>query len=884
MGTLQDWLAGKPAWVGDALHRAAIAGEATTDDAREIALRVQAGHGILSAGQPACVPFDTVALTSADATTKVPLLGSIGPLDNVDRLLAGQQLKFGLRGLTVVYGENGSGKSGYARAARRLCTARVPIVLQSNVFSTELSAPSVTFTLKTGDADPVSHTWTEGAQLPDACQHISFLDTANAAAYIEDKTEILFLPPEVQVLTILGQLYVLAAQNCQAEVDRLTTEHGTPLGIQFTPTTTAGSLVGLLTTTTTLPRLPTEEQLKAAAQWDSEAAARLAELRLQLAQGPAAQAQALRRLAKTMQEVADSATNPLKALDPSQVEQDATILRRLEQARSAAETFASQRAGEFPIPTTGGETWRELFLLARRFAAEVDVVQDDGAFADGDLCVLCQQPLDSLAANRMNAFDDFITDATADALTAARQKRDDRVQQLRDLTILTAGHISQALSEHQSKEDLRAIVEAAALASQDLIEYRQQLIEYLQGGELNGDLPDTAPLIALAGAAAALVARAEILEVDNGFDAAAQKAVAELADRQTLAGCLALVSARRNGLAERILYTRCVDDLGTGPVSRQATALRSELVSPDLRKWIKKEIAALGIDHIPLKFTEQSSAGKSFFEMALDSANPRKKKQHVLSEGEQRALAIACFLADPHVRGSSGALIVDDPVTSLDHHRVRRVADRFVDEAATGRQVIIFTHNLLFYQELLRACADRDPQVGAVPCLIRQTASNFGLVTVNDQPWIAKKVKERQQALAKHLSEIPDNLPSGSDEIRIIAKQFYTDLRETWERAVEEIVLGGVVERFGADVKTQSLKMVDVADDDYRTIFFAMKRASERSGHDQAQGRQIDPPSKNQMKADLEEFRLFVAAHRKKINDVQERRKGLESAPIAVTI
>jgi hypothetical protein len=149
-----------------------------------------------------------------------------------------------------------------------------------------------------------------------------------------------------------------------------------------------------------------------------------------------------------------------------------------------------------------------------------------------------------------------------------------------------------------------------------------------------------------------------------------------------------------------------------------------------------------------------------------------------LSEGEQRALAIACFLADAHVSESTGAIIVDDPVTSLDHQRIRRVANRFVAEAARGRQVIIFTHNLLFYQEVLRACADRDPQVPALPCLIQHSTDGFGLVSINDQPWIAKKVRERERALNEQLKSIPDGLAADGEELRRHVKQFYTDLRE----------------------------------------------------------------------------------------------------------
>lgn len=882
--TLQEWLEGKPSWVGDALHRAAKAGEATEEDAIQVALRVQAANGVGAAGAPECSPFDATSLTPAAEALATALLGSIGPLDNVDRLLPGQQLKFALNGLTVIYGENGSGKSGYARAARRLCTARVPIVLQSNIFVEGGYAPSVTFALKTGDADPVSYTWSEGSDLPNACRHMSFLDTANAAAYIEDKTEILFLPPEVQVLTILGQLYVLAARHCQVEVDRLTDQHGLPFGITFERTTTAGALVHRLTTSSSVEQLPTADELRAASQWDADLQTQLDRLRLDIAQGPVAKAKSLRRLAAGLKQVADTMGEPISKLGIDAVSAQATMLADMKAAHLAADAFAAERADQFPLPQTGGDGWKQLFLLARQFANDASIVADDAAFAEGDMCVLCQRPLDDEAARRMNAFDMFIEDATAEAVERAKQKVDARILQLQALKIMDAQQLGLALAEHAEHDETRACLPPAIEAARRMEDFRRACIEQLEGGADVGPPPDADPLLELGRRAIALVAQTMELEEGQGPDLAAQGTIEELSDRKTLSECLPLALARLEGLHSRLRYIDCVSELGTGAVSRQATALRTDLVSPTLRARIQTEIAALGIDHIPLRFTEQSSAGKSFFEMALDSAGARKKKKHVLSEGEQRALAIACFLADPHVRAGNGALIIDDPVTSLDHSRMRRVAARLAAEAATGRQVIVFTHNLLFYQELLRACADREPQVGSVPCLIRQTTEGFGLVTVDDRPWIAKKVKERRTALSTQLGAIPDDLPPDGEEMRLLAKQFYTDLRETWERAVEEVVLGGVVERFGTDVKTQSLKMVEVGDDDYKTIFFAMKRASERSGHDQAQARQIDPATKKQMAADLDELAAFVSSHQKKIKDVEARRKGLEASPSAATI
>jgi hypothetical protein len=884
VGRLQDWAAGQAPWVGDALRRAAAAGAARAADADAIAARVQAANGITAAGAPQCLAFDETCLTPAGETAHVPLLCSIGPLDHVDRLAPGQELKFALDGVTIIFGENSSGKSGYARAARRLCTSRVPITLQGNVFTNENKGqPAVTFAVKSGNSEPKSHQWVEGSALPDVCAQMTFLDTANARAYIEDKTEILFLPPEVRCLTTLGQLYVLAAQRCQAEADLLSAAHGGPVGVQLDPSTTAGKVVGLLTPATALSNLPSAEQLRAAAAWDEGAAARLAELRIHLAEGPAAQARTLRRLGEAAKRIVEKAIAAIGPLGRVQIDRDVVLLESLHRARAAAEAFAAEQAGMFPISATGSDTWRQLFMFARDFAAEAGIVPKDGAFEVGDPCMLCQRPLDEAARDRLNAFDAYVAGEAAAAVDVAKSQVDARIAMLRDLDVETSDHVLQTLAEHRARDEgLRELVENAAEASQALIDHRQRVIRHLEGGPAVGELPDIAPITALFRAAEDLIVRADALQQNGGTDSETVTAERELRDREALAGCIDMMLARRAGLADRHRYLACVAALNTRPISLLASSLRGELVTPELRSRIEGEIAALGLEHIPLRFTEQSASGTSFFEMALDSAG-RAKKSMVLSEGEQRALAIACFLADPHVSESNGAIIVDDPVTSLDHQRIRRVANRFVVEAARGRQVIIFTHNLLFYQEVLRACADRDPQVPALPCLIQQSGQTFGVVSVDDQPWIAKKVRERERALEAQLKAIPDALGPGSEELRLLAKQFYTDLRETWERAVEEVVLGGVVERFGTDVKSQSLKLVDIDDADYRTIFFAMKRASERSGHDQAAAKQIDAPDKGQMEEDLLELRGFVATHRKKAQSASERRKELEQPPKAST-
>jgi wobble nucleotide-excising tRNase len=57
----------------------------------------------------------------------------------------------------------------------------------------------------------------------------------------------------------------------------------------------------------------------------------------------------------------------------------------------------------------------------------------------------------------------------------------------------------------------------------------------------------------------------------------------------------------------------------------------------------------------------------------------------ILSEGEQRAVALADFLTEVGLNPSSAGIVLDDPVTSQDHYRKDRIARRLVAEAKTGR-------------------------------------------------------------------------------------------------------------------------------------------------------------------------------------------------------
>ncbi len=109
-------------------------------------------------------------------------------------------------------------------------------------------------------------------------------------------------------------------------------------------------------------------------------------------------------------------------------------------------------------------------------------------------------------------------------------------------------------------------------------------------------------------------------------------------------------------------------------------------------------------------------------------------------------------------------------------------------------------------------------------------------------------------------------------------------MRETWERLVEELLLNDVVGRFQRDVATQSLKGVRVEDEDYRRVFFGMKRASEYSGHDKPLAAGSVLPAHDEVASDLENLKSYASDLKKRKNKLEDERRQLEKAPVGKTV
>jgi hypothetical protein len=126
LSQIAEWAKGLPAWQSDAVRRILTKGDLTANDEELLLAILKKTKGVEDPNNPAPPPITLKAsdMPGPSDTRQKVILKSMHGVKNVNALAPDQTLKFASSGVTVVYGDNASGKSGYSRVLKRACRAR----------------------------------------------------------------------------------------------------------------------------------------------------------------------------------------------------------------------------------------------------------------------------------------------------------------------------------------------------------------------------------------------------------------------------------------------------------------------------------------------------------------------------------------------------------------------------------------------------------------------------------------------------------------------------------------------------------------------------------------------------------------------------------------
>ena len=137
-------------------------------------------------------------------------------------------------------------------------------------------------------------------------------------------------------------------------------------------------------------------------------------------------------------------------------------------------------------------------------------------------------------------------------------------------------------------------------------------------------------------------------------------------------------------------------------------------------------------------------------------------------------------------------------------------------------------------------------------------------------------VQNRLKLLEDRIPKIAYSYENDRSVYNSEAANWYNLFRETWEAIIEEIVFNNTIRRFSREVQTLRLKMVELIDEDYKTIDTFMDKASEwMIGHDKSKELSVNRPGPIEIKKDLSETREFIKVIKSRRKETEERRKKL---------
>ncbi|MBC8877984.1 MULTISPECIES: AAA family ATPase [Pseudomonas] len=790
------WADRLPPWRQDALRRLCIQGAWNEADLEEILDLAKQHHGIRSAMEPAPEPIRFAAdhFPAEAYRDRTVVLTSLHTLVDVGKIPSDQALTFQLQGLTIIYGGNGAGKSGYARVLKQACRARSPGTVYANAYDPNYQQliPCATIDFELDNA-PVQAIWSgQRGHVPrPELRGISVFDSDCARHYLQTREAATFQPSALAYLQQLANgLNQALRPRLQAEIAGLATDI-TPFNV-IPADTVAGQTIHPIGPATDLTRA------RALAILNADEQAELTRLPQEISEAdPTARATNLDNAAIRVDELANSIAMAANIVSDGAIGSAQSAHRSLveaEAAEVAASALLQSEDATQLLPGTGQGQWALLFNAAREYSTSTAYPGHAFPVTDeGGVCVLCQQELTPEAKDRLQRFDRYIRDRAAEAAQVARNAWQQTVRDVNQATVtLTVSPVM--------FESLGARI---ATLPDEIRTFQDDLaarLQWLRAAVADGEWLDR-PIYRVATPTASLHQVAEVLRVEavrlrGNLDAAALAAkrlrLKELEARRLLSEHIESIARVTENLALRAKLQRCLEDIGgTRSISVLAGQLSRRYVSEALAGRMNDELNRLDLYHIRAGVSSTGDAGSVRLGIQLHEC--QLDPHLVLSEAEQRMCALAYFFAELHQSGSTSGIVFDDPVSSLDHNHRTAVARRVVEESA-GRQVIVFTHDAVFFGELLTFC--QDAQLAPEVRSINYRAEGPGYIDAG-LPYDMRKHRER---IAHHRTDQQRiaaifNNPPGDDE-RLAMRNAYDDLRVTIEVGIEDTILNETVVRF----------------------------------------------------------------------------------------
>lgn len=405
------------------------------------------------------------------------------------------------------------------------------------------------------------------------------------------------------------------------------------------------------------------------------------------------------------------------------------------------------------IPDSNSPEWKLFIQAAHKYHP----------YKDNTICPYCRQPLQSEESKALlKAYSAFITDKTEEELKSAEQILKEDLKQVESIN-----------SHLILSEDVEHLIEGKNINALTLKQYFQQCIDLI-GNIKNSLLQALQNKVRIESVPEVPDFKELIKTLDEECDKSDSRLKLLNLSPDSKVKTIESLECQKKGLEEKddiakqkdkfILWFRCDEKekrlqnlayaMSTADITRLSNKANEELLTEKLRASFIEELKELGKQGLQVELVKAgNSKGKQNTKLILKG---NKNVTEILSEGEQKAIGLALFLAEIKSSEAHNPIILDDPVNSLDHQIAGAFAERLL---SIDNQVIIFNHNLLFLDsfECSRnnhvcksgnsACCNSRGKHIKIFLVQDEGQSNKGIVTDYKQNKAINHIKEAEKLL-----------------------------------------------------------------------------------------------------------------------------------------
>lgn len=798
------------------------------------------------------------------------VLTKIFNIENINALAKTNVLEFSTDGLTVVYGDNGAGKSSYVSILKHVCNTRgSKPVIHDNLFDplskgadkkaeVEYSTDSVNFypvKLKNGIVDN------------SVLKRVDVFDSESANHYIEGEDEIAFIPRGLSIIERFASCLNQIETAFENDIHALELSKFDVNLLQIADETPAKLFLN------TFNEFTTVDQLEHFSQFDDNKAERIAKLESEVnsiksrdpVQSIKLNTEKINRFLILKLKYQNLENNLLGDKLNSYLQILNNYVSRSKTLKVTTDTVFSG----LPLNGIGNDSWKQLWESARKFYNEIKKQNVFPEVNDDSVCPLCLQDLNINAKQRFTDFDSFVKEDV--------QQEYDKAITIYNSTLEGLNNLSFNLEEQEpiikELEELYPSYEnIQSLYLETLLNQKNYLIRQIS----NKESIETLEMPEFEESSKVLIQALidSILEDNDKLKTLSiadelkplENELVELKNEKIIHHFKPQLIAEISRLKKYQILSKCHGKCNTRIVTNFSNTLASTYITQNLRQNFNNELDNFGFKNIKIEPDTKGIRGKQYHFLRLNEPNAQNiALKDILSEGEHRCIALSTFFSELSLSEHKSTIIFDDPVSSLDHKWRNKIAKRIVEESK-HRQVIVFSHDITFLLMLQEHSNKQNTKLD-IRTLTRRNKET-GIIASNP-PWDALPVNKRIGMLKDSYQNLEKMERTQTEEIyKDHVKFLYGKLRETWERFIEEVFLNGVVQRFGREIQTKRLlKIVDLTIDDYNIVDESMGKCSTYFyGHDSSGSLIEGVPNSDEFLQDVTILENFM-------NEIRKRRR-----------